>query len=95
MIDPGESSLIGQWLADGPHVVADATCRRIEALVASHLIELSRSSDGWSTLFQDPVDGRLWEHTYPHSEWHGGGPPSLRCITLAEARASYGLVPER
>jgi hypothetical protein len=90
MIAPEESALIGQWVADGRRVEVDATCRRIEALVAAHLIEVARSAGGWSTLYEDPADGRLWEYTYPHGDWHGGGPPSLRCISLAEACATYG-----
>ena len=92
MIDPGESALIGQWLAHGTLVVADETCHRIDALVASHLIVLATSADGWSALYRDPADGRLWERTYPHSDWHGGGPPSLQCISLAQARATYGPI---
>ena len=92
MIDPDESALIGQWFADGPLVAADETCRRIDVLVASRLIELATSADGWSALYRDPADGRLWERTYPHSDWHGGGPPSLQCISLAQALATYGPI---
>ena len=90
MIDSQESALIGQWIPDGSRVVADATCRRIESLVASHLVKVAHSADGWSALFRDPADGRLWEHTYPQSDLHGGGPPCLICVSLAQARANYG-----
>ena len=89
MIDSRETALIGKWLADGPRVTPDATCRRIESLVAAHLDEVARSADGWSTLFRDPADGRLWERTYPQGELHGGGPPSLHCVSLSQARAAY------
>jgi len=90
MIDSRESALIGQWFTDGPRTAADETCRRIESLVATHLVELARSTEGWSTLFQDPADGRLWQRTYPQGDLHGGGPPSLLCVSLAQARVAYG-----
>ncbi len=91
MIDAAETSLIGRWLPTGSGVVADETCRRIESLVTSHLVELARTADGWSALYKDPSDGRLWEHTYPHSEMHGGGPPTLECITPIQAKTAYGV----
>ncbi len=90
MIDSQESSLIGRWLSDGSRVVADETCHRIDRLVADHLVLIGHSPDGWSTLFRDPSDGRLWERTYPDSHSHGAGPPSLCCVSLAQARAAYG-----
>lgn len=40
-------------------------------------------------LYEDPVDGRLWEHSYPKGDMHGGGPPALTVITLESARAKY------
>jgi hypothetical protein len=60
-------------------------------MVAGHLVELARSPDGWATLFRDPADGRLWEHTYPESDLHGGGPPALQVISPDDARAAYGI----
>jgi hypothetical protein len=41
-------------------------------------------------LYRDPQDGRLWELTYPHSDWHGGEPPDLRHISSGEAASKYG-----
>jgi hypothetical protein len=92
MLAPNEFSLAGRWLQQGGTVVGDATSTRIELLVAQHLDELRRTGDGWSTLFRDPNDGRLWEHTYAESHMHGGGPPSLRCISPSEAQAKYRYV---
>ena len=91
MIDSGESSIVGRWLETGSGVVGDETCRRIQLLVSSHLVELARSPDGWSTLYRDPCDRRLWEHTYTQSDLHGGGPPALECITQVQAKATYGV----
>jgi hypothetical protein len=63
---------------------------RIHELVRSHLSKLGCDASGWETLYVDPVDGRLWELTYPQSGLHGGGPPELRCLTRDEARRKYG-----
>jgi hypothetical protein len=90
MIDPRESSLVGQWYEVSGTLVADDACRRIERLVATHLTPLARSEDGGSTLYRDPDDGRLWEHTFPQSQLPGGGPPCLRCVSPEHARAVFG-----
>ena len=91
-LNPMETALVGKWLVQGSSIVGDATCKRIEVLVAQQLVELCRAENGWSTLYRDPNDGRLWEHTYPQSHMHGGGPPALHCLSAAEARATYGDV---
>jgi len=85
-----DADLIGQWLAHGSSVVGDATCERIAWLVAERLQEVARDASGWFTLFRDPSDGRLWERSYPQGHMHGGGPPRLTLITMAQARLRYG-----
>jgi hypothetical protein len=72
-----ESRLEGIWVKIDGKVVADETAQRIEELIKSDLTELSVSEDGWETLYVDNRDGRKWKLTYPHKEWHGGGPPTL------------------
>jgi hypothetical protein len=37
----------------------------------------------------DENDGRYWERTYPHGDWHGGGPPCLTNITFDAAKEKY------
>ena len=95
MLDPTETALIGRWLSQGKTIVADPTCERIETLVTSHLVEVGRTEDGWSTLYRDPSDQRLWERTYPQDQLHGGGPPALHCLSLAEATARYEGIEQR
>jgi hypothetical protein len=91
-IDPVETSIQGRWLFSEGRGVADESCERINQLITTHLEKLGSDFSGWSSLYRDPDDGRLWELTYPHSEWQGGGPPELRCLTTDEAKAKYGSV---
>ena len=66
-----------------------ATASRIAWLTATALTRIAQSADGWDTLYRDPADGRYWEHTYPQSELHGGGPPRLACVALDAVRSKY------
>jgi immunity protein 27 of polymorphic toxin system len=84
-----EHDLVGKWLDVGGRIEGDAVTERIRVLAAEQLVRLASSADGWDTLYRDPADGRLWELTYPHSEWHGGGPPRLRELDAAEAARKY------
>lgn len=88
---PHERVLTGSWVRAGADVVGDPICNRIDALIQSHLRELAKDRTGWETLYLDPEDGRLWEHTYPNSERHGGGPPELRLIEAGTAQMKYGV----
>ena len=93
MLSPEETELIGGWVMGDGKLVADATCRRIEWLVATTLREVVRDGSGWFTLFIDPSDGRLWERSYPQSEMHGGGPAMLQAISAERATSRYGQLP--
>ncbi len=85
----GETQLTGAWQEVGGGAEGDRTWARIEALVATVLQRLGCAQGGWSTLYRDPADGRLWERTYPQSQLHGGGPPCLTCIDREQAQAKY------
>jgi hypothetical protein len=89
MIAPQETVLEGKWLAEGSKVVADDTARRIDALLKEQLKKVATSSDGWSQLYLDPTDGRLWQRTFPHSEMHGGGSQKLEVISIESAKELY------
>ena len=89
--EPGENRLEGDWVTIDGKVVADETARRIEALISEELTRITASPDGWDILFLDQRDGRKWELTYPHKEWHGGGPPTLTCISDTYAQSKYNI----
>lgn len=90
-LQPHETDLVGKWIAEGGKVRADSTCERIKQLVAHSLQQVATDKSGWDVLYRDPLDGRYWEHTYPHGEMHGGGPPRLSVIGAEQARAKYQL----
>jgi hypothetical protein len=91
MIGPEEKEIIGNWVEKNSQVVEDAACERVKTLTEHYLVRLGvgEESGGWETLFRDPDDGRFWMRTYPHSEWHGGGPPALIQLSLEEARIKF------
>jgi hypothetical protein len=91
-INPQEIELVGKWIAEKGQMHADTACKRIQWLTSNHLrkVAISKQSGGWETLFQDPDDGRYWEQTYPLSGMHGGGPPTLKCLSREQAKAKYG-----
>jgi hypothetical protein len=90
IIDPNETEIRGGWVLVGSKMEADANARRIEELVHKHLREVGRDPSGWDALFVDPKDGRFWELVYLESESPGGGPPLLKNLSVAAARAKYG-----
>ncbi|MDQ3634392.1 MAG: Imm27 family immunity protein [Acidobacteriota bacterium] len=91
MIRSHETEIIGNWIEVEEGVVGDEKCKRIEWLTSEYLkkIGFSSKSGGWNKLFQDPLDKRFWEQTYPHGDWHGGGPPALVNISQDEAIKKY------
>jgi Immunity protein 27 len=91
-LQPHETELAGDWIVEGSHVRGDEACNRIEWLTSEVLekIAISKEWGAWETLFRDSEDGRYWERTYPKGEMHGGGPPSLKCLSIEQAKAKYG-----
>jgi len=91
-IEPHEAELVGQWIVENRRVKGDPTCERIRWLTLNVLRKLgiSKQWGAWETLFQDPIDGRYWEQTYPQSGMHGGGPPALRVVSREQAEEKYG-----
>jgi hypothetical protein len=88
-LDPGETELVGSWSLINGTMKPDAVTQRIEQLLQHHLTEIGADESGWDVLYRDPVDGRLWELTYPVSDTHGSGPPTLKTIDSSAAQAKY------
>lgn len=60
-----EAELIGSWRLEGKHVVADATCRRIEQLIKDRLRKLAAIQSygqerAAQVLLQSPESGDSW-----------------------------------
>ena len=85
---PSETLVTGEWIVVGGQIAADEACKRIDELIAEHLVELGHAT--WATLYLDPNDGRLWERVFPKGHMHGAGPPQLQWITQEEAERKYG-----
>ena len=77
----------------GGSLVRNENSDRIKWLLDNVLVQVCYSPDSgaWETLFLDPTDGRYWEHTYPQSYLHGGGPPELIHLSLVEAKQKYKI----
>lgn len=75
-----ETVLVGAWLQDGEKIQADQVCQRIEWLTNTVLDQISINGDEWTAMYKDPVDGRIWELSYPESHMYGAGPPRLDLI---------------
>jgi hypothetical protein len=88
---PTESEIAGSFITRDDRTTANAEVARIGKLVDGYLEKITASTDGWSVLYKDPNDGRLWELTYPNSGAHGGGAPRLKHISRDEAAKRYSL----
>jgi hypothetical protein len=86
---PDEDALRGSWVVVGEQVQADSVCARIEWLITYRLRRIAAGASGWDILYRDPRDERLWELSYPRSEMHGGGPPTLVVLSKGEAQRRY------
>jgi Immunity protein 27 len=90
IIESSETKITGRWILRDNEVIADETAKRIQWLISSYLEKVA--GGGWETLYKDPQDGRYWELTYSHSEWHGGGPPQLSFLPTEIANTKYKVI---
>ncbi len=72
-------------------VIDDDAAVRIDELVSFQPTKVAASEDGWGVLYLDKRDGRMWELTYSHEGWHGGGPPALTCVNKGYVQGKYWL----
>lgn len=84
-----EFILIGSWKIVNGNVVSDEVCQRIENLIDNYLKKVSTEKTGWEILYQDKNDNRYWLLTFPKSDWHGGGPPTLKMLTEVEVSEKF------
>jgi hypothetical protein len=91
---PDETEISGHRVIRSRTVTEDPNESRIEWLIANSFIRIRESDSGWSTLYRDRWDGRLWELRYPASESHGGGPKQIRLVEEFEAQEKYGATAE-
>ena len=89
-LQPHERQLTAQWKDGRSGMGADEIDERIFWLVTKRLLPRGRSDDGWSALFEDPRDGRLWELTFPSGSLFGGGPRQLTLLSPQVAADKYG-----
>ena len=90
-LKPSETILIGGSINENGRTVMDDVGNRINELITTYLVQVAKDRSGWFTLYRDPSDGRFWEHSYPHSEMHGGGPAQLTCLPAEIAKEKYGI----
>lgn len=76
---PDETRVAGRWVVTQDGVGPDEVEQSVELLIAHHFAKQGQSDEGWSALYRDPADARLWQLSYPESGLHGGGPRVLTC----------------
>ena len=74
-----ETKIIGAWIEHGSKVISDKATNRIHWLIENSFDEIAKLN--WEIIYKDNTDGRYWLLSYPQSEMHGGGPPSIECIS--------------
>ena len=83
--------LEGKWIIVNGAVDGNETCKRIDELVRDYLELVGKANAGRSKLYLDRNDGRYWEDTNPHSEWHKGGPPTLTWVSEEYVKTKYNV----
>ncbi len=94
LINNNEIAIKGEWIFKDNQMTADDKCKRIESLILNYLKKIGNDSSGWISIFIDPNDNRYWKKVYENSSLHGGGPPSLICISKKEADALVDVYEE-
>ena len=85
-----ETILSDNWSFTRTPIEVDSVTRRIEYLISNYFKYMKADSGGWYKLYQDPIDNRYWELTYPYSEKQGGA-PTLQNLSREEVKLKYQL----
>ena len=56
----------------------------IQDYCSKHLQKVSVDGEKWEITYICPITNIQWIKDYPHSEYHGGGPPRLQKLPLVE-----------
>lgn len=89
LLSISEIIIVGSWLNNGIEVLADENCDRVNWLTSEVLQKIGVDETGWETLYLDPKDKRFWVLSYPQSEFHGGGPPTLKLVSSNEEKLKF------
>jgi hypothetical protein len=89
-----ESTLLEEWVVNGSNISRGDVGERIDWLLENGLEKIAVDSSGWSSLYVDTGDRRMWELTYPQSEMPGGGPRLLQMVTLEDAKRRFNYPPK-
>jgi len=81
--------IVGSRRLKNGRVIADDVCIEIRRMIGEKLIEVAQDQTGWLKLFHDIETGSYWELDFPQGESHGGGPPRLRKVELADVQDRY------
>lgn len=90
-LDLFETELVGSWIQKNGSMVADDVSKRIDYLIENKLKKVASSDDGWDQLYIDMQDSRYWELSHPENDYHGGGAPLLKHLSLDEVKNKYQL----
>ncbi len=59
--------------------------------VDTNCIKVAVDDSGWDTLYKNSDDNEYWHLSYPNSEMHGGGEPSLKSISYSKAKELFDV----
>lgn len=58
----------------------------------SDLEKIASDKSGWDTLYFHKESKSYWERTYPNSNYHGGGNPTLKKIDITkDVKLKYNI----
>ncbi len=84
-----ETEIRGQWSYTDGIIHEDDNTKRIHWLLDRCLTYIGADESGWQKLYVNPGDGQYWELSFPQSQWHGGGPPTITRIDKDVAQQQY------
>lgn len=79
-IEKDENCIQGKFVFINGKIELNDDGKRIEYLITHYLKKIKSDKSGWFILYQDELDGKYWELSYPESELQGGGVPKLQKV---------------